>query len=58
MQLKKTLKIGIIYALKNLQKVVSIQVPYQINKYGWSALGGYSIGQGTIEWLLEVLGKY
>lgn len=58
MQLKKTLKIGLIYALKILQKVVTIQVPYQINKYGWSALGGYWVGQGTIEWLLVVLGKY
>ncbi len=58
MQLKKTLKIGLIYALKILQKVVTIQVPYQINKYGWSALGGYQVGQGTIKWLLAMFSKY
>ncbi len=58
MQLKKNLKIGIIYALKIFQKIVTIQVPYQINKYGWNALGGYQVGRGTIEWLVIMLGKY
>lgn len=48
MQLKKTLKIGMIYALRIFLKVV-IQVPYQISKYGRSALGGYQVGQGTIK---------